>query len=58
MNITKNALCQYHKSYNDKTGSDIDGDGIKEYRCKAIKSNGQRCKNRTEHKSKKCSFHR
>ena len=55
---SKNALCQYHKSYNDKTGSDIDGDGIKEYRCKAIKSNGQRCKNRTEHKSKKCSFHR
>ena len=38
--------------------TDRDGDGIKEYRCKAITSSGARCKNRTEHKSKKCYAHR
>jgi len=53
----KTAKCIYHKDYNEKEGSDMDGDGIKEFRCTAIKSNGNRCKNRTENKNKKCYAH-
>ena len=36
---------------------DRDGDGIKEYRCTASKTNGERCKNKTENKNKKCYAH-
>ena len=36
---------------------DRDGDGIKEYRCKARTGSGKRCKNKTENKSKKCYAH-
>ena len=38
-------------------GSDRDGDGLKEYRCTASKTNGRRCKNKTENTNKKCYAH-
>jgi hypothetical protein len=47
----------YHKTYKPNEASDRDGDGVKEYRCVARKANGQRCKNRTENKNKKCYAH-
>ena len=53
----KTAKCMYHKSYKPNEGSDNDGDGIKEYRCKATTGSGNRCKNRTENTSKKCYAH-
>jgi len=37
--------------------ADRDGDGLKEYRCTATKSNGKRCKNKTENTNKKCYAH-
>ena len=40
-----------------KDGMDRDNDGIKEYRCTATKTNGQRCNNKTENKNKKCYAH-
>ena len=40
-----------------KEGMDRDGDGIKEYQCKATTGSGRRCKNKTENKSKKCYAH-
>ena len=54
----KAARCGYHTSYKANEGSDRDGDGIKEYQCKGRTTSGNRCKNRTEHKSKKCYAHR
>ena len=51
----KKFLCIYHREF--KEGSDTDGDGKKEYRCTATKSNGQRCKNKTENENKKCYAH-
>ena len=42
---------------NRKDGDDLDGDGKKEYRCRAITKAGKRCKNVTENKSKKCYAH-
>ena len=42
---------------NRKDGDDLDGDGKKEYRCRAITKAGKRCKNITENKSKKCYAH-
>ena len=56
----KSAKCMYHKIYTkeeEKKGTDRDNDGIREFRCTATKSNGDRCKNRTENKSKKCYAH-
>jgi hypothetical protein len=40
-----------------KDGMDLDGDGVKEYRCTATTSSGSRCKNKTENKNKKCYAH-
>ena len=51
----KKFLCVHHAEFKD--GMDRDGDGKKEYRCIATKSNGQRCKNKTENKNKKCYAH-
>ena len=51
------ALCQYHKSYDESTGSDLNNDGVKEFQCTATTSSGKRCKNRTENKNKKCYAH-
>jgi hypothetical protein len=51
----KSWKCSHHKSFKD--GDDNDGDGIKEYRCTATKTNGKRCKNRTENKNKRCYAH-
>jgi len=44
---------------NRKDGDDLDGDGKKEYRCKANTRGGEgpRCKNITENKNKKCYAH-
>ena len=56
----KTAKCVYHRTYTEKEekeGTDRDNDGIKEFRCTANKKNGQRCKNRTENKNKKCYAH-
>ena len=47
--------CQHHVAFKD--GMDRDGDGLKEYRCVAIKSNGKRCKNKTENRNKRCYAH-
>ena len=47
--------CQHHVTFTD--GMDRDGDGLKEYRCIGIKSNGKRCKNKTENKNKRCYAH-
>ena len=47
--------CQHHVTFTD--GMDRDGDGLKEHRCIGIKSNGKRCKNKTENKNKKCYAH-
>ena len=54
---SKTAKCTYHKSYDPNKGSDRDNDGIKEYQCKGMTSSGNRCKNRTENKNKKCYAH-
>ena len=51
----KNWKCVHHREFKD--GSDTDGDGLKEYRCTATKTNGQRCKNKTENKNKRCYAH-
>ena len=40
-----------------KDGMDRDGDGVKEYRCKATTSSGKRCRNKTENKNKRCYAH-
>ena len=44
---------------NRKDGDDLDGDGLKEYRCKANTRGGKgpRCKNITENKNKRCYAH-
>ena len=47
--------CMHHMTFKD--GMDRDGDGVKEYRCKAITKSNKRCKNKTENKSKKCYAH-
>ena len=47
--------CVHHREFKD--GSDTDGDGVKEYRCTATKTNGKRCKNKTENKNKNCYAH-
>jgi hypothetical protein len=47
--------CMHHMDFKD--GMDRDGDGLKEYRCTATKTNGDRCKNKTENKNKKCYAH-
>ena len=54
---SKTAKCAYHKSYKKGEGSDTDGDGVKEYQCTAVTKSGRPCKNRTEHRSKKCYAH-
>ncbi len=51
----KTWLCVHHMEFKD--GMDRDGDGIKEYRCTATKANGERCRNKTENKNKKCYAH-
>jgi hypothetical protein len=47
--------CMHHMNFTD--GMDRDGDGAKEYRCTATKTNGKRCKNKTENKNKRCYAH-
>jgi len=51
----KSWKCSHHKDFKD--GDDRDGDGVKEYRCTATKTNGKRCKNKTENKNKRCYAH-
>ena len=51
----KSWKCFHHAEFKD--GMDRDGDGIKEYRCTATTSSGNRCKNKTENKNKKCYAH-
>ena len=43
---------------NRKDGDDLDGDGLKEYRCQGTTNAGSRCRIYTEHLSKKCYHHR
>ena len=50
-------MIRKNKSYDPNKGSDRDNDGIKEYQCKGMTSSGNRCKNRTENKNKKCYAH-
>jgi hypothetical protein len=47
--------CMHHSTFKD--GMDRDGDGVKEYRCIGTKTNGKRCKNKTENKNKRCYAH-
>ena len=51
----KTWLCPHHAPF--KPGQDRDGDGKKEYQCRKRKSNGQRCKNKTENKNQYCYAH-
>lgn len=51
------ALCQYHRNYDEKVGSDLNNNGVKEFQCTATTSSGKRCKNRTENKNKRCYAH-
>ena len=50
--------CPHHATFKD--GQDRDKDGVKEYRCTAITSSGNRCKNKGEYTGKKklCYAHR
>jgi len=52
---TKGWKCMHHAAFTD--GMDRDGDGKKEYRCIGTKKDGNRCKNKTENKNKKCYAH-
>jgi len=51
----KSWKCSHHADFKD--GMDRDNDGVKEYRCSATKTNGKRCKNKTENKNKRCYAH-